>query len=47
MTGDAHSQFHVYLTGYMPAVAALSESGRVEDADKVRHYLEGYGAYFE
>ena len=47
MTGDAHDQLHVYLTGYMPAVAALSDSGRIEDAQKVTHYLEKYGDYFE
>jgi hypothetical protein len=47
MTGAAHDQLHVYLGGYMPAVAALSDSGRVEDAKKVQHYLEQYGNYFE
>ena len=47
MTGNAHNQLHVYLTGYIPAVAALSESGQIEDARKVAHYLEIYGNYFE
>ncbi len=47
MTGDAHDQLHVYLTGYMPAVASLSHSGQMEDAKKVRHYLENYDTYFE
>ena len=47
MTGAAHDQLHVYLTGYMPAVAALSESGRLDDAKKVAHYLERYDEYFE
>jgi len=47
MTGDAHDQLHVYLTGYIPAVAALSESGGIEDATKVRYYLENYSEYFE
>ena len=47
MTGAAHDQLHVYLGGYMPAVAALSDSGRLEDARKVQHYLEQYGNYFE
>lgn len=47
MTGDAHNQLHVYLTGYIPAVQALSESGKVEDAKKVKHYLEIYDDYLE
>jgi hypothetical protein len=47
MTGEAHDQLHVYLMGYMPAVDALSESGRIEDAKKVKHYLEIYDEYFE
>jgi hypothetical protein len=47
MTGDAHDQLHVYLMGYIPAVAALSESGRIEDAQKVKHYLEIFNKYFE
>jgi hypothetical protein len=38
---------HVYLTGYMPAVASLSDSGQIEDAEEVTHYLEKYGEYFE
>ncbi len=47
MTGDAHNQLHVYLSAYIPAVTALSESGRTEDARKVKHLLEKYGEYFE
>jgi hypothetical protein len=47
MTGDAHDQLHVYLTGYIPAVETLSESGRIEDAKKVTRYLEEYDEYFE
>jgi hypothetical protein len=47
MTGDAHDQLHVFLTGYIPAVAALKESGRIEDAKKVKDYLEIYDEYFE
>ncbi len=47
MTGDSHNQLHVYLTGYIAAVTSLSESGRIEDAKKVKRYLEGYGEYFE
>lgn len=47
MTGEAHDQLHAYLLGYMPAVAALAESGRVEDAQRVEHYLERYGDFFE
>jgi len=47
MTGDAHEQLHMYLAGFIPAVAALSESGQVEDGEKVQHYLEQYPKYFE
>lgn len=47
MTGKAHDQLHVYLMGYIPAVKELKESGRIEDAKKVRHYLEIYDEYFE
>jgi len=47
MTGPAHDQLHIYLTGYMPAVAALTEKGSIEDAQKVKHYLEKYTEYFE
>jgi hypothetical protein len=47
MTGEAHDQLHVYLMGYIPAVDALSESGRLKDAGKVKHYLEIYDDYFE
>jgi len=47
MTGAAHDQLHAYLAGYIPAVAALAESGRVEDAEEVRRYLETYDDYFE
>ena len=47
MTGAAHDQLHVFLTGYIPAVADLSESGRSADAESVKHYLERYGDYFE
>jgi hypothetical protein len=47
MTGAAHDQLHVYLSGYIPAVAALSETGGIEDAKKVAHYLEKYAEYFE
>ncbi len=47
MTGEAHNQLHVYLTGYIPAVQALSESGKLEDAKKVKHYLEIYDDYLE
>lgn len=47
MTGPGHDQLHVFLTSYIPAVTALQESGRVEDAKKVQHYLAIYGDYFE
>ncbi len=47
MQGPAHDQLHVYLTGYMPAVAALAETGSVDAAETVRRYLEAYDTYFE
>ena len=47
MTGPDHDQLHVYLMAYIPAVTALQESGQVEDARKVQHYLAIYGDYFE
>ena len=47
MSGDAHNQLHVYLTGYIPAVAALSDSGQIADAEKIKNYLDKYSDYFE
>ncbi len=47
MTGEAHNQLHVYLTGYIPAVQELSKTGNLEDAKKVKHYLEIYDDYLE
>ncbi|MDQ7007207.1 MAG: hypothetical protein Q9Q40_08235 [Acidobacteriota bacterium] len=47
MTGPAHDQLHKFLTAYMPAVAALAGRGRLEDARKVKRYLEIYGDFFE
>ena len=47
MTGKAHDQLHVYLMGYIPAVTALTQSGKAEDAREVARYLESYGDYFE
>ena len=47
MTGADHDQLHVYLMAYIPAVTALQESGRLEDAKKVQHYLAIYDDYFE
>ncbi len=47
MEGPPHDQLHIFLSGYLPAVAALSNSGKVEDAQRVEHYLRSYGQYFE
>ncbi len=47
MTGEAHNQLHVYLTGYIPAVKTLSENGDLKSAMQVKHYLEFYDDYFE
>lgn len=47
MTGTAHDQLHLYLTGYIPAVAALEEKGGLEEAQAVQFYLQEYSNYFE
>jgi len=47
MTGEPHNQLHIYLTGYIPAVKALSEKGDMESAKQVKHYLEIYDDYLE
>ena len=47
MTGPDHDQLHTYLTAYIPAVTALEETGQVDDAKKVQHYLTIYEDYFE
>jgi len=47
MTEEAHDQLHIFLTGYIPAVTALTENGQLEDAKKVAHYLNGYQHYFQ
>ncbi len=47
MIGPGHDQLHVYLVGYMPAVAALASAGRTEDAETVTRYLEAYDEFFE
>ncbi len=47
MQGAAHDQLHIYLTGYIPAVESLTESGSAENARTVMHYLERYDEYFE
>ena len=51
MTGDAHDQLHVFLTGYIPAVELLAssndlESGR-DQAMKVKVFIDMYDDYFE
>ena len=47
MTGEAHNQLHIVLTGYMAAVNSLAESGGLDDANTIKHYLEEYDEYFE
>jgi hypothetical protein len=51
MTGDAHNQLHIFLTGYIPAVEMLAsssdlKSGR-DQALKVKWFLDMYDDYFE
>jgi hypothetical protein len=47
LQGEGHNQLHAYLTKYIPAVATLSTSGRMKDAQMVGHYLKIYNEYFE
>lgn len=47
MTGDAHDQLHIFLSGYIPAVNSLADAGQIDDANTIRQYLEGYDEYFE
>ena len=47
MAGASHDQLHVLLTGYIAAVDALAESGQLQDAVKVKHFLESYNDFFE
>ncbi|MBL4697689.1 MAG: hypothetical protein JKX70_02535 [Phycisphaerales bacterium] len=47
MTGESHNQLHVLLTGYIASVDALAASGQIEDAIKVKGFLEEYAEYFE
>ncbi|MFW5447148.1 MAG: hypothetical protein ACKE8G_03325 [Methylophagaceae bacterium] len=47
MVDAEHDQLHIFLTGYIPALAELTETGCTESAEKVRHYLNNYNNYFE
>ena len=47
MEGAEHDQLHIFLTGYIPALNELTETGCIESAEKVRHYLNNYSNYFE
>jgi hypothetical protein len=47
MSGPDHEALHAFLGGYIPAVAALAEWGRVEDAQEVQYYLEISSTYFK
>lgn len=47
MSGPDHEALHVFLGGYIPAVSALAEWGRFEDAQEVQYYLEISSTYFE
>ena len=47
MTGESHNQLHVLLTGYIASVDALAASGQINDAIKVKGFLEEYAEYFE
>ena len=45
--GAAHDEYHVYLAGLIPAVIALENTGQLDDAKRVKYYLEKFGEYFE
>lgn len=47
MPGEAHKQLHVFLMGYLPAVAHLSESGHEHARESVVSLLDEYPKYFQ
>jgi hypothetical protein len=47
MVDAEHDQLHIFLTGYIPALSELTETGCIASAEKVRHYLNDYSNYFE
>ncbi len=47
MEGDAHEQLHTFLMEYMPEISALSNTGNIENAEKIQYYLKAYSQYFE
>lgn len=47
MVDAEHDQLHIFLTGYIPALNELTETGCTESAENVQHYLNNYSNYFE
>ena len=47
MVDAEHDQLHIFLTGYIPALSELTETGCIESAEKVRYYLNNYSNYFK
>ncbi len=47
MVDAEHDQLHIFLTGYIPALSELTETGCIESAEKVKYYLNNYSNYFE
>ena len=47
MVGGDHDQLHTFLTGYIPAVDNLTETGSIESAKKIEYYLNNYKHYFQ
>ncbi|MBL1321873.1 MAG: hypothetical protein COA63_012550 [Methylophaga sp.] len=47
MVDAEHDQLHIFLTGYIPALNELTETGCIESAEKVNYYLNNYSNYFE
>jgi hypothetical protein len=47
MTGEAHSQLHIFLNRYLPAVDALAEGGDQQALENVVRLLSEYERHFE
>lgn len=45
--GEAHNEYHVYLAGLIPAITTLEKSGQLDDAKRVKYYLQKFSEYFE
>lgn len=46
MEGEPHDQLHIFLMGYIPEVESLLETGSINNAENIQHYLQNYSKYF-